>query len=1672
MFTNHRRHVLVFFALALFASGLFHGRPTLGAPQWSGIGHFVNESIGYTGDFHFRPYMVPPNFRQASTSLNAAQSSITAADHADIYVNFNFDTTGKNIYIVYTTDGSAPTKTNGTVTTMIFSRYAHPNRFWVGSIPPQITATVVNYVIYASDSTLAAAWGRISGTPSNRDVSQNQFTWNENDNAYFQYVVQPVGGGSGLNPVGKRAIWLEPGVIAWHGLTGASYRLYYDPDGGATPSSPHLILTASGTINGANYPKNPNTHNLIRLTLQASDVPSVPTLLKGQVVVAALNGSNQIIDASAVQIQGVLDALYATAAASQTLGVSYAGGVPTARVWAPTAQHVVLRRYATPTATVYTTHTMTLDPASGVWSVTGDATWDRQFYLFEVTVYVPELDAVVTNLVSDPYAVSLSADTAATDDPRAQFVNLNDADLKPAGWDTHTRPPLAAPEDISIYEVHVRDFSINDGTVLTTAHRGTYLAFTYDGAIRPLSAGMNHLKQLRQAGLTHVQILPAFDFATVPEGSVPRAPTPNPTGYAADSDQPQSIISATRHTDGFNWGYDPVHFGAPDGSYASDPHGVARVREFREMVKALHDNGLRLTMDVVYNHTSAFGQQDKSVLDKIVPGYYHRMNLSGAVQTSSCCPDTASEYAMMEKLMRDTLVRWVQDYKVDGFRFDLMNLHTISNMLSIRDALLAIEPTLYLYGEGWDFGSAKDKGLNHARMGAMAGTGIGVFNDRLRDAAHGGYNTDPLQIRRQGFINGLSYQWNGYCYNNRFQADLHYEMGRLRTGLRGSLGDFTADPQEAINYVEKHDNETLFDQNVFKLPNGVGNPGACGASSYVVPSVTITERVRAQNLGLSLVALAQGVPFFHMGQDILRSKSLDRNSYDSGDWFNKVDWSYGDNNFAKGLPPAWDNQTRWSIMQPLLTNSAIQPGSAHIQRAAAHMREMLRVRASSPLFRLRTQGDVNARVQFYNTAPTHDALIVMTLNDGHTPDLDPNWEYVVVLVNAHVITQTYAISALVGNSAMQLHPLLSDGVDADPVVQQASFNPTTGAFTIPPRTTAVFVSTQAPTPPSTIDWVGKLWPRGGVATAVNQGSFAPAGFDVYVQVYEPGVTDAPGQGPGISCYLHWGRYGDPWQDLPMSYNPTPGVDVPSTHDEYKATIPKATLEALLPGTYGFTAYCQKAGEDKKWKVDTYNINGNPLDDDQGDGLITIVPASDPRPAPAGGVFVHLFEWRWADIEKECHFLAQKGYKGVQVSPPQEHLVPTADMFGDPANDYPWWVRYQPVSYTLQNSRSGGLGEFVSMVNTCNSLGVDVIVDAVINHMTGLHPDNATLNGTAGTVFSHYNYPGLFGPSDFNYCGTNLSATDGSKHNIVDYTDRRQVQTCELLNLADLRTSEPGVRARIAAYLQALVNIGVKGFRIDAAKHMPAHELAAILNSVSGNFYVFSEVIDVNSSERVRAFEYTPYGDVTEFYYSILVGEKFNNCSGGNLSQLQNIPPSGWLPSRFAVVFTDNHDNQRGHGAGGACIVDHRDGKAHELANVFVLAHPYGDYVSVMSSYYWSNNPGSSAGDSKGPPSADPPYTSGSGPNTRPVYGPTQVAGDWPANCAGVYEDGKWACEHRRSSSAGMVGFRAATHGEPITRWVNVSPNHIAFGRGNKGYVAINRTNTNNTRTYTTSLPSG
>ena len=1018
--TKHISHLLL-----LIITLLFMGIPTTSA------------AVGWVGN------MFP---------AGGSSNTITAGNNFDVYVQVwkNNITPGSgqgsNINCTLhwgAVDFHGGTWLNATGTPMTYTGDVGNNDEYQATISP--AAGLYEYTTYCTDTSDSTTYWQSSG--------DGRLT-----------VTQPAN-----IPDAFKALWVAEDTIAWnttHGPSGVSYELHYDYNGNLTvptTAGSGLPLTFNAYLNGSSYAKFPNINGYKALKISSGQLSQIPTILKSEVAIAVYDNSGNILETTGLQLQGVLDDLYTY---NGDLGVIYSGSTPTLRVWAPTAQAVTLHRYTSATATTASTTPMTWNATNGTWSITGSTAWDKQYYVYEVQVVVPATGQVENNFVTDPYAVNLNMNAS-----RSQIVDIyNDTSLEPANWHSFNKPALDAPEDIVVYEVHVRDFSLQDNTV-AAAHRGKFKAFTYDGNNgRSLSNGMSHLIDLSQAGLTHIHLLPVFDIASVNEDESQRqeADPAVLATYAADSDQQQSIVGNLRADDGFNWGYDPQHYGAPEGSYATNQNDTSRLIEFREMVQILNENGLRVVMDVVYNHTAQSGQAEKSVLDKIVPGYYQRYDNQGSLQTSSCCADTASEFAMMEKLMVDTVVRWATAYKVDAFRFDLMNLHTVDNVIAVRDAVQSLTiandgvdgSKIYVYGEGWDFGSASGKGLYHANQFNSAGTGVGTFNDRIRDAVHGGFDTDPLRIRQQGFINGLSYDWNGYTYNNRYLGDLLDATDRLRVGLAGNLQNYSftdrynnnqtglglsgtgyaLDPQEAVNYISKHDNETLYDLNVFKAPIGTA----------------MADRLRIQNMGLSLVGLGQGVPFFHLGSDMLRSKSLDRNSYDSGDWFNRIDFTYQANNFGVGLPPAWDNSSRWDIMRPLLTNTALQPNQSDILDTVEHFKEILEIRASSELFHLETASDVNNRLQFHNTGSSQlGGLIVMTLDDTISPDLDPNYEHIIVLFNANKVAYNFTLPSMAGLNA-SLHPVQANSNDS--VVQTASFNSSTGTFSVPARTTAVFVS--------------------------------------------------------------------------------------------------------------------------------------------------------------------------------------------------------------------------------------------------------------------------------------------------------------------------------------------------------------------------------------------------------------------------------------------------------------------------------------------------------------------------------------------------------------------------------------------------------------------------------------
>ena len=867
-----------------------------------------------------------------------------------------------------------------------------------------------------------------------------------------------------------RAHWVTRDTIAWNSpeaQAGDAIALHYSLDADLVLGLDGLTggETVSLTPDPAGLPpevieKFPHLARYPAYRLEAEAAAMVPEMLRGQLAVSAADFGGQILDATSVQIPGVLDDLYFF---DGDLGVVFdPAGVPTFKLWAPTARSVTLRLVdpgiLDPPPVLH--FPMSFDPATGVWSVTIDSSWYGFFYHYEVEVYAPSTGQVETNLVTDPYSVSLDADSAAS-----QIVDLGDPAWMPAGWGELAKPALETPEDVVLYELHVRDFSWNDPTV-SDENRGTFRAFTETG-----SNGMMHLSALAAHGLTHVHLLPAFDVATVPERREAQLePDGDLASFPPDSEEQQARIAAVADQDGFNWGYDPWHYTVPEGSYATEPVGAQRILEFREMVQAMNRSGLRVVMDVVYNHTNSAGQNDKSVLDKIVPGYYHRLSDNGTIETSSCCPNTATEHAMMEKLMIDSLLTWARDYKVDGFRFDLMGHHPKSTMLTIRQAMDALTladdgvdgSEIYLYGEGWNFGEvADDARFEQATQANMAGTGIGTFNDRIRDGARGGGPFSGLQ--EQGFLTGLFFDPNATD-----QGDGETQLGKLlleqdwiRAGLAGNVADFsfvdrlgnvvtaadvdyngqpagyTEDPQEIVNYVAAHDNETFFDAVQLKVPL----------------ATSAADRARVQKLGLSLVVLGQGIPFVHAGQDILRSKSMDRDSFNSGDWFNRLDWTYQDNGWGSGLPAASKNQDNWPIMAPLLADPALAVSPAEISSTAQHLRELLRIRKSSRLFRLTTGDDVRNRVQFLNVGPGQvPGLIVMRVLDPEAA-IDPSREQVVVAFNADDEAQAFSHPSLIG-AGLELHAVQRSS--ADPVVRTATFDRAIGTLTVPARTAAVF----------------------------------------------------------------------------------------------------------------------------------------------------------------------------------------------------------------------------------------------------------------------------------------------------------------------------------------------------------------------------------------------------------------------------------------------------------------------------------------------------------------------------------------------------------------------------------------------------------------------------------------
>lgn len=495
-------------------------------------------------------------------------------------------------------------------------------------------------------------------------------------------------------------------------------------------------------------------------------------------------------------------------------------------LWAPTAEEVNLKLYAEGQGGE-PVQTIPMKAAEdGLWRTEVAEDLNGQFYTFDVKVK--------GNWLGDTPGVWAKA--VGVNGDRAAVLDLDATD--PEGWDKDVRPELKSFADIVLYEMHHRDFSIDSLSGIT--HRGKFLALTEEGTRNAdgQKTGIDHLKEL---GVTHVHILPSFDYSSVDETRL---------------DTPQ-----------YNWGYDPKNYNAPEGSYSTDPYKPdVRIREFKQMVMALHRAGIRVVMDVVYNHTAV---TDGSNFERTVPGYFYRQTPEGGfANASGCGNETASERAMMRKFMVESVKYWVEEYHVDGFRFDLMGIHDLETMRAIRKALDEIDPTIYIYGEGWAAGAPQlpmDSLAMKNNIDRL--TRIAAFSDEYRDSLRGPFGNDA----QGAFLAGLK----GHEAGIRFGIAGGVQHPQVNGEGGHQVPKFWAlQPTQFISYVSCHDDMCLADR-----------------LKATMPQASAGVRKSLQKLALTAVLTSQGVPFIFAGDEVMRDKQGVHNSFNSPDEINAIPWS-------------------------------------------------------------------------------------------------------------------------------------------------------------------------------------------------------------------------------------------------------------------------------------------------------------------------------------------------------------------------------------------------------------------------------------------------------------------------------------------------------------------------------------------------------------------------------------------------------------------------------------------------------------------------------------------------------------------------------------------------------------------------------------------------------------
>lgn len=588
------------------------------------------------------------------------------------------------------------------------------------------------------------------------------------------------------------------------------------------------------------------------------------------------------------------------------LGLSYSAKASRFRIWSPVADSARLIIYAKGEGGQAEQELSMTRSEGGSWVVTLEGNQQGKFYVFRVRINNRWMDEV-----PDPYAriVGVNGKRAMIADPR---------DADPPGWGKDKGMPLANATDAVIYELHVRDASIaaNSGITQKGLYRGLAEAGTKNGSGQ--ATGLDHLKEL---GVTHIHLLPVFDFNSIDE---------------------------TKPGSRYNWGYDPLNYNAPEGSYSSNPYdGLTRIRELKELIQALHRNGLNVVMDVVYNHTAL---TEKSAFNQLVPGYYYRQTADGHFSNATACGnETASERTMMRKFMLESMLYWVKEFHIDGFRVDLMGVHDIETMNIIARKLQQVKPGLLLYGEGWTAGASPLPDSSRAlKRNAFKLDHIAVFSDDIRDGIKG----SVFDHHDRGFCSGK----NGMEETIKFgvvAACRHPQVNY--TLVNYSKSPYAAQPFQTISYCDCHDNHTLWD----KL-------------ALSAPEATEEEKKKMHQLALAIVLTSQGIPFLHAGTEFLRSKKGVENSFESPDSINAIDWS---------LKSIHEDVYRYT-------------------------RSLIRMRRSHPAFHMHTARQIAENIRFRDGLPPQ--VIAYSINGAAMHD---RWKKIIVIYNGSAGEQTISLPA-------------------------------------------------------------------------------------------------------------------------------------------------------------------------------------------------------------------------------------------------------------------------------------------------------------------------------------------------------------------------------------------------------------------------------------------------------------------------------------------------------------------------------------------------------------------------------------------------------------------------------------------------------------------------------------